>query len=212
MEDRPQKTHRASISKWWYLAAGLLLGALLILAIRYATYSADETHYHANFAVYVDGEREQFKGQQYYQEVKLCSLHGNKLTPPARVHMHNKENGVIHVHDDAVTWGQFFANLGWVIGPDFIRTSEGLLTSGDEKQLRIVLNDQDLTGISSIVNQQIDDKDRLLVSYGSEDQATVKEQFETVPSNAGDYNSRPDPASCGGVHKVTPSERLRNLF
>lgn len=208
MEDRPPKRPKSS---WLYLVAGVVLGSLLILGVRFVSYSHDDTHYHANFAVFVDGEREAFKGQQYYQEVKLCSASGG-MTPPARTHMHNNENGVIHVHDEAVTWGQFFANLGWVIGPDFIKTSDGLLTSGDDKQLRILLNGQDLTGISSIVNQQIDDKDRLLLSYGNEDADIVQKQFASVPRNADEYNKRPDPGSCGGAHKITVKERLENLF
>jgi hypothetical protein len=194
------------------MAYGLFLGAVLILGIRFITYSPPhQTHYHANFAVYLNGEREQFKGGQYYEEVAVCNLH-DTMTPKMRTHMHNEENGVVHVHDDGVTWGQFFENLGWIVGPDFIRTPERLYMADDAKKLHIVLNGDNLTGLSSITNEVIGDTDRLLVSYGDVDENTLDKQFDSVLSNAGEYNNRPDPAACSGDHDVTFSDRLEHLL
>lgn len=197
-------------SKWLYLAIGFLLGALSILGIRYATYDPHDTHYHANFGVYIDGQRQPFKGPQYYQEVNVCALHGD--SPAARVHMHNNENGVIHVHADAVTWGQFFTNLGWIVGPDVIRTPNELYVADEDRRVNIILNGQTLTDISSIDGQVISNKDRLLVSYGDIDENGLKQQDKSIPDNAAAFNSKPDPSSCAGAHTVTPAERLRNLF
>ncbi len=232
---RVEPQHSSAVSKWWYLAAGLALGSLAVLAVRFVSYHPEETHYHANLAVYVNGQREAFKNPQYYQEVKVCSL--GDTTPAARAHMHDQQNGLVHVHDEAVTWGQFFANLGWTIGPDFIRNTDGLYTSdgagngavaagGDSasttaagtiaedgaNRLNIILNDQNLTGISSIANQVIEDKDRLLISYGKTDAAGLQRQFSAVPADALEYNARQDPASCAGAHGVTVKDRLRHLF
>ncbi|HEX8182160.1 MAG TPA: hypothetical protein VF575_01000 [Candidatus Saccharimonadales bacterium] len=200
-----------SSKPWTWLLAGLLLGALLILGIRFATYQPHaETHYHANFAVYINGVREEFKDPQYYQEVKICDLHGT--SPQARTHMHDEENGVIHVHDDAVTWGQFFENVGWIVGPDFIRSTTTLYQADGTNKLNILLNGQDLTDLTTITNEVIDNKDRLLLSYGPVDQAVLQQQYKTVASDAGDYNNRQDPASCGGHEASGISDRLRNLF
>lgn len=199
-------------SKSAYLLYGLLLGALLVLGIRFFAYQPeDDTHFHANFAVYINGEREQFKEPRYYEEVKLCSLHDN-MTPQARVHMHNQENGVVHIHHDGVTWGQLFENLGWIIGPDFIQTPTRMYTADDMNKLNIVLNDDNLTGLSTITNQLIGDKDRLLVSYGDAGKTVLDTQYKTVPNNAGIYNTKPDPAGCGGSHTITVGERLKHLF
>ncbi|MDB5181841.1 MAG: hypothetical protein JWP13_604 [Candidatus Saccharibacteria bacterium] len=199
------------ISKWAYLAYGLLAGALLILGIRYFTYHQDSTHYHANFAVYINGERENFKGPQYYEEVSICSAH-DKLTPKARTHMHNEENGVVHVHDDGVTWGQFFENLGWYVGPDFIRTPAAMHTADGVNKLNIVLNGDNLTGLSTITNEVIGDKDRLLISYGDVDRQMLDKQFQTVPNDADEYNHKNDPSTCSGAHSATPADRLKHLF
>jgi hypothetical protein len=198
-------------SKWAFLVYGLLLGALVILGIRFATYSPHKVHYHANFAVYINGQQEKFKDPTYYEEVNICNLKGT-LTPQARTHMHDEEAGVVHVHDDAVTWGDFFANLGWVLGPDFIRTRTKLYVTDDTNKLNIILNGQNLTDLSSIANQVIQDRDRLLVSYGPDDQITLAAQYKTVPSNAAEVDKRQDPSTCSGGDKVTPGDRLRHSF
>jgi hypothetical protein len=135
-------------SKWAFLIYGLLVGVLVILGIRYFTYHPHKVHYHANFGVYINGQQELFKDPTYYEEVALCNT--GTMTPQARTHMHDEEAGVVHVHDEAVTWGQFFENLGWVIGPDFIQTRDKLYVADETSKLNIVLNGQNLTGLTSI--------------------------------------------------------------
>ncbi len=211
MTDISEQPSRPGRSPWLYLAAGLLVGALAILAIRFVSYNPQHAHYHANHAVFINGERQQFKGQQYYQEVSLCATH-DTLTPPARAHMHNQENSVVHVHHEAVTWGQFFANLGWAIGPDFIRTDDRLLGPADDGQLHVLLNGDDLTGITSIANKVIQDTDRLLVSYGQPGDEELRRQYQAVPKTATVFNTKQDPASCSGAHKVTLKDRFKNLL
>lgn len=205
-----ERLKSAFTAKWMVFILGILLGALVILGIRYFTYKPAETHYHANFAVYIDGRREQFKSPQYYQEVSICALHG--LTPLARAHMHDNVNSVVHVHDDAVTWGQFFDNLGWEIGPDFIHTTDKLYAADDSNKLNIVLNGHNLTGLTNITNQVIGDKDRLLVSYGDIGKSELNKEFASVPSTAARYDSQKDPASCSGPDALTPAERLKHLL
>lgn len=197
-------------SKWVFLVYGLLLGALIILGIRFLTYKPMATHYHANFAVHIDGQKASFKDPKYYEEVKLCSLNG--ATPAARVHMHDKEPGLVHVHDEAVTWGSLFSNLGWGIGPDFLYDSSALHVADDTNKLHILLNGQDLTGLTDISNQVIGDKDRLLVAYGPEDQAALSKEYASVPTNAAQADTKPDPASCKGQETVTVGDRLKHLF
>lgn len=193
-----------------FLLLGLLIGVVGILLVRFVTYDPGTTHYHANFGVYINGEREQFKGQQYYQEVKICDLKGT--SPQARTHMHDNKNSVVHVHDTAVTWGQFFENIGWMVGPDFIRTTDRLYVADDVNKLNIVLNGEDLTDLTSISSQVIGNKDRLLLSYGPANPQTLDKQYQTIVADAASYNAKKDPAACGGDGVPTFSERLENLF
>jgi hypothetical protein len=200
-------------SRWSLLVGGLLLGALIILAIRFATYKPVQIHYHANFAVYINGKREEFKGPQYYQEVAVCSSTNDIHMPQQRTHMHDNINSVIHVHDHSVTWGQFFENLGWYVGPDFIQKDDGTrYVADDTNKLNVVINGQDYTGLQAITNEVINDRDRLLLSFGNIDQKTLDQEFKSVPSTAKHYDESKDPASCSGSEKVTLKDRLHHLF
>lgn len=197
--------------------SGLVLGALLILGVRFITYSPPaHEHYHANFAVFINGQRETFSEPKYFEEVALCSL-GNgsgAVVPQQRVHMHNKDGGSIHVHEGAATWGHFLNNLGWNIGKDYVVTDDGTIYRNDgASKLSIYINGQDYTGLTSITNTVIKDKDRLLISFGSEADSTIQNQVKAVPSSAADYNSKPDPSTCAGSKdSATISDRFKNLF
>lgn len=195
------------------LISGLILGSLVILGIRFATYKIEVTHYHANFAVYLNGAREEFKDPRYYQEVAICSKGQGITTPEARTHLHNENNSDVHVHDKAVTWGQLFNNIGWSIGPDFIQTDSGTLYREDDaNKLHIYINNQDYTGLTSLANRVIKDEDRLLVSYGNLDDATLLKEAKAVPATAAANNASKDPATCASNEAVTFKDRLQHLF
>lgn len=192
---------------------GLLVGAFALLVIRYTTYSPVRVHYHANFAVFINGQREYFKSPRYYQEVAICSAKQGIHLPQQRAHMHDNVNSLIHIHDHAVTWGQFFENLGWIVGPNYVQKDDGTMyMTTNETKLHILLNNQDYTDLTPITNSVINDKDRLLISYGAVDNNTLQQEYNTIPRSAEQYDATKDPASCSGVEKITPSERLHHLF
>jgi hypothetical protein len=198
---------------WKLFILGLILGALAMLAIRFFTYKPVQVHYHANFAVYINGQREEFKGAQYYQEVAICSSTNSISIPQQRAHMHDNINSVVHVHDHAVTWGQFFENLGWFVGPSFIQTDSGATyTENGAAKLHILINGQDYTDLTAITNMLIKDKSRLLVSFGDINDQTIQQEYKTVPSTAAKYDAEKDPASCSGAESVTTTDRLHHLF
>ena len=198
----------------WFIAAGcFVLGAAVILGIRFFTYKPDTTHYHANFAVYLTGQREMFKAPIYYTEVETCDASGT-ITPIERVHMHDNVNSVVHVEDHAVTWGQFLQNLGWNMGTNYLVTRDGTMyQENGANKLHLILNGQDYTDFGGLQNTVIKDQDKLLISFGDEDQATLQKQYAAIPSTAKHYDTTPDPASCSGSHgQVTTQDRLTHLF
>jgi hypothetical protein len=200
-------------NKWFLFGGGLVLGALVILVIRFATYELPHTHYHANFALYINGQREDFKATHYYEEIAACSIHGT-IQPAQRVHMHDEVNSVIHVHDDAVTWEQFFNNIGWTLGPNFIQNDQRTIyLEDDTNKLNIVLNGENLTELTNIANQVIKDEDRLLISFGNISDTVLQEEYKSVPATAHHYDITPDPASCAGqMEHLSFSERMHHLF
>jgi len=209
----PESTKKSQGARWLPFILGLALGALVILAVRFATYMPERVHYHANFAVYLNGQQYTFDKPVYYQPVSICSSDKGITIPQQRAHMHDNKGGVVHVHDHAVTWGQLFENLGWYVGPDFVETDDGTMykASGDAK-LHILLNDQDYTDLSPITDMVITDKARLLVSFGTIDDATLQQEYKTVANSAAHYDTSKDPASCASAESVTLRERLHHLL
>ena len=200
-------------TSWFIGISGLVLGAAIILGIRFYTYQPVTVHYHANFALYINGQREQFRGIQYYTDAEMCTLN-NTMTPVGRAHMHDNVNNVVHVEDHAVTWGQFFANLDWYMGPDFIEPPDGTMykETGNSK-LNILIDGQNYTDLGGVANTVIKDQDKLLVSYGDESDVTLEQEYNAIPSTAHHYDVTKDPASCSGsVSNVSIHDRLVHMF
>lgn len=185
---------------------GVAIGALLIIGFRVATLKDSHTHYHANFALYVDGQRDEFKNFTFYEEVSSCG--GNNLdNPKIRVHMHGNVNYVVHVHDRAATWGAFFANLGYTLGDNLIKTDKGVFISGQNgKKLAFLLNGKPITAAA---NRTIANDDVLLVSYGDGDADILEKQQKTIVDDAQKYNETADPAACSGSDKLTFWEKVK---
>lgn len=189
------------------LVIGLFFGALSILGLRVILASDHATHYHANFALYINNNRDKFDNFTFYEEVTSCSSddHSN---PTHRTHMHGHEAGVVHVHDDAVTWGAFFANLGYGLTNKSVTTDDGVFTDGvDGKKLTFFLNRQP---VENIANKVIKSEDVLLIDYG--DGKSIDQQYGTIQQNAGEINAKPDPGSCSGSKALTLGERIKRAF
>lgn len=197
--------------KWLLIAAAFALGIFVVLLIRFATYHVEKgVHYHANFALYINGQREQFKEPFYYEEVTSCNSH-EEMTPHERTHMHEQVNSVVHVHDHAVTWGDFFQNIGWVVDMNLIETPQSKIYLADaQNKVTFILNGQK---VENPINQVIGDEDKLLINYGASSEQELQDRYKTVPATAHKYDVSKDPASCsGGVHPTTFSDRLKHLF
>jgi len=199
------------MSKKAWFACGILLGVLIILGIRFATYNPQHTHYHANVAVYINDQREEFKDPTYYEDVAACTAYDN-ITPAERAHLHGNNNSVIHVHDDAVTWGQFFENIGWYLGDNFVKTRDNMYVASGNQKLHLILNGQDYTGLTPVSNMVIGDQDKLLVSFGDVSSNRLKMEYAGINNNAKKADETQDPASCSGHQNATVSERFKHLF
>lgn len=166
-------------------------------------------HYHANFAVYVDGQRLPMLGPTFYEEVTACGNDGPN-NPRTRVHMHNNVNYVVHVHDSAATWGHFFANLRYGLTDSSLTLDDRTLISNtDSKKLSFWLNGKE---VENIANKTIASEDTLLVSYDVYDEERIKKQYESIIRDAGSYNQKADPSACSGSGPLTFSERIKRAF
>jgi hypothetical protein len=194
---------RAKRATLWFLA-GMLLGAFLLGAFRYINLKDHHTHYHANFALYTNGQRDEFKSPTYYEEVQSCG--DDPANPRARVHLHNMDAGSVHVHDEGATWGALFANLGYTLGNSVLRTGSTTYIDGLGGNLKFMLNGEQVVDVA---NRTIGDQDVLLISYGNENTDDLKKQYESIPRSADNLNHTSDPAACAGNHAITWRDRLK---
>lgn len=193
------------------VGAGVFLGILSWGLLRFAVGPCpDPPHYHANWAVVVNGEEVDFSADGYMQSVAGCAAM-NVVDPAERVHMHNNEGEVVHVHHTGVAWGHFFDNVGIAVGPDYlILDGERRFFEEEGRTLKFVL---DGFVVGEIGTFPIRSGQRLLISYGPETtEQVLEEQFPLVAADAEEYNERDDPAGCSGAVDVGPWERLRGAF
>lgn len=185
--------------------AAFLLGAFWIIALRFVTLKTNAVHYHANFAVFLNGERLPLDNPLFYEEVQQCG--GEEFAnPKIRVHMHNMESHIIHVHDDGATWGHFFANIGMTNGDSLFRIDDDVYVDGKKSSIRFMLNGEE---VDTTANRTIKSEDRLLVSIGASADEDLQAQYEQIQSDAGEFNGKYDPSSCSGGKELSFTERLK---
>lgn len=199
---------------WTLGLAGFVLGIVLILGIRVAVYQPPkEIHYHANFAVYVNGQKEPFKAMNYYEETAASACgesEASEDTPMSRIHMHGNVNDVVHVEDSRVTWGNFFTVLGWNIGPSYLSTRDAVYQSGDQDKVTYLLNGKI---VDNVANTIIGDQDKLLVNYGTQTTDELNQEYGQIQNNALKADQSKDPASCGAdEHSATFKDRIEHMF
>ena len=180
------------------LWVGMALGVLGLGVVRFFGVAPPEaTHFHANWAIYIHGERVDLSDRRYMEEVASCNTVGGEVTPQSRVHMHEGNYDVVHIHHPGATWGHLAGNLEIGLGEGYLILENGTrIFDGEDGRFTYILNGRALT---SVHNQLISSEDRLLISYGSESLNELGEgRFGQVATNAGEYNMREDPATCSG--------------
>lgn len=190
------------------LFIGAVIGALVVLGVRFASYRPERTHYHANFAVYINGQREAFADPALYEESGAACSEEAQMTPHERTHLHDNVNDVVHVEDQVVTWGQFFTNLGWVIDAKLIQTPDTMYIADQDHKISFILNGEKTDNVS---NRVIGDLDKLLVDFAGTPES-INKAYGDIPSSAQKYNLSKDPTTCGAQGVPSMGERLRHLF
>lgn len=146
------------------ISSVLLLIALAVFLTAYFLPRPYEVHYHANFAVYMDGQKVNFSKPEYMEEVSRCNVTSD-VRPEDRIHLHNNDGDTVHVHMAAATWGDLFSNLEWNFGSGYLVDASGKITlSGSGKNLIFILNGKPVQNPN---NRSVKSEDQLLVWYGT---------------------------------------------
>jgi hypothetical protein len=193
------------------LLTGFLIGVLVLGVVRFSfAPQAHPVHYHANFAIFVDGQRLDLSGDRYMEDVAACAAE-DEILPRQRVHLHNNDQDVVHVHHGGVTWGHLLTNLGFGLGNNYLMTDDGrFLVDGEDGALTFIVNG---FVVSSLHDRMIRRGDRALISFGGRPSDEIlAEEFPQVASNAPQFDLLYDPAGCSGGHSPGLLDRLRTAF
>lgn len=138
----------------------------------------EKVHEHADFAVYLNGERFDFKPAKYQ------SSDTNPLDPDA--HLHDGNSDVTHKHRKGITLGYFFDTLGMKFDNQCFATDDGKqYCNTADKKLSMYVNGKENTQFG---NYEFTDLDRILITYG--DMSGVADQITSVSDMACMYSEK----------------------
>ena len=141
-------------------------------------------HVHSDFAVYIDGQKFNFAQEKYMTSTDVChsEFHAQKL------HLHDMNADVAHVHEAGHSWKDFFTSLGFEFTDNRLKIDEGKVYANDgQKKWRFFVNG---TEVPSIQDYQFHDLDQVLLTYGNTDKQTIQTQLASVTKKACIYSKK----------------------
>ena len=186
---------------------GFILLAVAVVVGAYMLFNSTPVappayHVHADFAVYVNGEKLDFAQQRYMSE----KAPGKTLAK--YVHLHGEDGNVLHFHAPRVTLGDFFESIGMELDENCFTDDRNAtyckdgFTAGNvpgdycylnDQNQRICNQNQEIKTLKFYVNGQLHEKfgnyvpkdlDRILITYGNETPAQLHAQLQSITDNA----------------------------
>ena len=131
-------------------------------------------HVHADFALFIRGQQFDFGQKQF------ISTADHELSP--NVHLHDPRNTVVHVHRSGTTWDEFFRSLGFDLSNTCLTVPSGeKYCNNDRETLKFVVNG---VRVDTIMFEDIAELSRVLISYGSETDDQLMQQYGQVTDQA----------------------------
>lgn len=195
----------------------LLGGMTLFFYVKgiLATLPEPDYHEHADIALFLNGEMFDFSKPEFMSN-KPCSLdeakgiipvayaHGGDLEDS--VHLHDLDGAVVHLHRPNISVHDFFESLKMDFEDTIFIDHEGnQYRNNEESNFRFFVNNNEEP---SIMNRELRDLDRVLITYGPRDRAQASidaelvqvSQRACVQSGSCLHRGTPPPESCGKVY------------
>jgi len=138
----------------------------------------EKVHEHADFAVYLNGEKFDFTPAKYQSSKE------NPLNEDA--HLHDGNGDVTHKHRKGITLGYFFETIGMKFDSQcFVTDDDKQYCNTDSKKLSMYVNGKENTAFG---NYEFTDLDRILITYG--DQTGVADQITSIKDDACLYSEK----------------------
>lgn len=140
----------------------------------------EKVHEHADFAVYLDGEKFDFTPGKYQ------SSEDNPLDADA--HIHDGVSSVTHKHRKGITLGYFFESIGMTFNDKCFITDEGIeYCNTVDSKLKMYVNGIPNTQFG---NYEFTDLDKILITYGNDSESEIGEQMATITDDACLYSEK----------------------
>ncbi len=134
-------------------------------------------HIHADFKVYVNGRALTFAKPDYYMKSSFMHVDASQNTEDA--------SSVLHMHAKKVPLWLFFRSLGMNLSKESLTLADGqVLKNENGKQLKFYLNGQKVDELGDYSFQPLD---KLLISYGPENDSDLQKQINSVTNFAKDH-------------------------
>lgn len=145
-------------------------------------------HVHADWKIYVNG---QALDSTFFDPLAMDMSNPNKQTTSSFIHVDKgapapeKTGDVIHMHAKNVPLWVFFRSVGMNLTKDSLTLADGqALKSENGRTLKFYLNGQKVDELNKYVFQ---DLDKLLISYGPENNAEIDRQLNSITNFSKDH-------------------------
>lgn len=126
----------------------------------------EDVDYKAGFAIFTNGVFRIFNAPMYHNLSK-------------DVFIQAENPNIVYVKKRGVTWDDFFKTLPFQLTKNCLTTgTKETFCSGQNGDLRFFLNG---VGSDELLDTEIRDGDRALISFGNDDEIQIQKQFEKVP-------------------------------
>ncbi len=170
-EEKPKKDHTNIVLLAFVgvLAAGVIY-AILNLGSSSSTAlgAVGSEHTHMDIQTYVDAAPVNFNLPQY----QLQSSY---------VHFEGGQGGVVHKHATGVTIGFMLSTLKMDLSKDCLSMNGVKYCSQGDKTLKVFVNGKQ---IEQPEKYEMENLDKILVSYGNESQEQLKKQLDSITDKA----------------------------
>lgn len=131
-----------------------------------ATITQESVDYTASFAIFTNGIFRVFTATMYHNLSKDVFI---KTDNP----------NIVHVKKNGVTWDDFFKTLPMKLTKDCLTTgTKQIFCTNNNEKLRFYLNGKEDV---NALDKQILNGDRLLVTYGNENEEEIQKQLQQIP-------------------------------
>lgn len=124
------------------------------------------TNIKASFAIFTNGTFRVFTASMYHNLSE-------------DVYIESSNPNIVNVKKAGVTWNDFFSTLPFALTPECLTTGTNeTFCTGNNGTLKFYINGEQR---NNVLDQKINEGDKLLVTFGNESDEAIKRQFSKVP-------------------------------